>query len=60
MNKVIFYTVTGIVTLGILTSCANGKNKDHVQKQAKLKPLIQTLLKISKQKITTRLKLAFL
>ncbi|GIP12158.1 MAG: hypothetical protein E7L01_04255 [Paenibacillus macerans] len=33
MNKVIFYTVTGIVTLGILTSCANGKNKDHVQEQ---------------------------
>ncbi|CAM4212423.1 hypothetical protein PbDSM24746_03410 [Paenibacillus macerans] len=57
MNKVIFYTVTGIVILGILTSC---RNKDHVQKQAKLKPLIQTLLKISKQKITTRLKLAFL
>ncbi|GIP12157.1 hypothetical protein J1TS5_43270 [Paenibacillus macerans] len=57
MRRFVIYTATGIVILGILTSC---RNKDHVQKQAKLKPLIQTLLKISKQKITTRLKLAFL
>ncbi|GJM74171.1 hypothetical protein HMSSN036_63870 [Paenibacillus macerans] len=33
MNKLIVYTVTGIVTLGILTSCSNEGNKDHVQEQ---------------------------
>ncbi|CAM4212565.1 MAG: hypothetical protein E7L01_04240 [Paenibacillus macerans] len=33
MNKLIIYSVTVIVTLGILTSCSNESNKDHLQEQ---------------------------